>query len=161
MKDFKDKRGVSRTESLFHETIQPSIRKRYDPVYSLRDYDYKGYPSAYNIYMSAVDETDAALQLVGSMAHWRKLCALRWFMEGRPECQFEGIAQWRQDMKDRDASLARKVLLENTKEGNITAARAVLAESKGVVKKVYSKNNKISPDDSNVTNFLDNYKKGK
>ena len=131
MKSLKDKRGAHRTESLFVETIQPHVARKYEPIYSLRDYDHKGYPSAYNVYMNAVDERDAALQLVGSMAHWRKLCKLKWFVEGRLEYQFEGLNQWRLDMKDRDASDAKKIIMEQTKEGNVTAAKALLAEAKG------------------------------
>lgn len=151
--EFKDKRGAHKTESLFLETIQPHVAKNYKPLYSLRDYNNKGYPSAYNIYMDSVDERDAAIQLVGSMAHWRKLCTLRWFIEGRPECQFEGLLQWREDMKDRDASEARRVLIRQMKEDNVTAAKAVLAESKS--KRITSKKKvKTTESDSNVTNFL-------
>ena len=160
--DFKDKRGVSRTESLFHETIQPSIRKRYDPIYSLRDYDNKGYPSAYNIYMSSIDENDAALKLVGTLSHWRKLCTLAWFRDGRKEVQFEGLHQWRLDMAARDATEAHRVLQEQMKDNNVTAARAVLAETKKVKPMVSAKSKSSTSDtDSNITNFLDKFEKNK
>lgn len=153
--EFKDRRGVSKTESLFHETIQPSIRKNYTPIYSLRDYDNKGYPSAYNIYMESIDERDAALKLVGSMSHWRKLCSLNWFMEGRTEVQFEGLNQWRLDMAARDATEARRVLQEQMKDNNVTAARAVLAETKKVKHVVSAKSKSSTSDtDSNITDFL-------
>lgn len=155
MKTFKDKRGAHRTESLFVETIQPEIAKNYTPVYSLRDYDNKGYPSAYNIFMSAIDERDAALKLVGSMAHWRKLCSLKWFIEGRPICQFEGLKQWRQDMKDRDATEAKRVLQSQMLDNNVTAAKAVLAESKTTAKNSTKSIRKTKPlEDDNVTQFL-------
>ncbi len=159
--DLKDKRGVQRTESLFHETIQPPIRLKYEPVYSLRDYDHKGYPSAYVIYMDCVDEHEAALKLVGSLSHWRKLTSLKWFLEGRPECQFDGIIQWRADMKARDASEAKKVLQEQTKEKNVTAARALLAESKTKIVSATRAKSSAAPADSNVTDFLAKYKEKK
>ena len=157
--DLKDKRGVQRTESLFHETIQPPVRKKYDPIYSLRDYDHKGYPSAYQIYMDSVDEHEAALKLVGSLSHWRKLTGLKWFLEGRTECQFEGLIQWREDMKARDASEAKKVLQEQTKEKNVTAARALLAESKTKIVSATKAKSSDAPADSNITDFLAVYKK--
>jgi hypothetical protein len=159
--NLKDKRGVQRTESLFHETIQPPIRKKYDPVYSLRDYDHKGYPSAYQIYMNSIDEHEAALKLVGSLSHWRKLTSLKWFLEGRPECQFEGLIQWREDMKARDASSAKQVLQEQVKEKNITAARALLAESKTKTATAAKAKSSAAPADSNVADFLAKYKENK
>jgi len=157
--DLKDKRGVQRTESLFHETIQPPVRQKYDPVYSLRDYDHKGYPSAYQIYMSSIDEHEAALKLVGSLSHWRKLTVLKWFLEGRPECQFEGLLQWRVDMKARDASAAKQVLQEQVKEKNITAARALLAESKTKIALDTKAKSSVIAGDSNVTDFLKKWEK--
>ena len=160
--DFKDRRGVSKTESLFHETIQPNVRKNYTPIYSLRDYDNKGFPSAYNIYMTSIDERDAALKLVGSMSHWRKLCSLNWFMVGRTEVQFEGLIQWRLDMAARDATEARRVLQDQMKDNNVTAARAVLAETKKVKPSASAKSKSSTSDsDSNITNFLDKFDKNK
>ena len=152
--DFKDVRGAHKTESLFIETIQTKSKKRYTPLYSLRDYDHKGYTSAYLIYMASVDERDAAMQLVGSMSHWRKLCSLKWFMEGRPECQFEGLEQWRLDMAARDASTAKKVILDQCKEQNVTAARALDKLSKEVLPKAKKTKATKSPEESNITNFL-------
>jgi len=134
----KDGRGQQRTESLFHEVIQPSSRLKYEPLYSLRDYEHKGYPSAYLIYMNSIDERDAALKLVGSMSHWRKLCACEWFLEGRIEVQFEGLEQWREDMIARDATLAKEVLMKNTSQGNVTAAKALHQTSKDEANNVAS-----------------------
>lgn len=125
MSQFKDSRGAHRTESLFIEVISPESAKKYTPIYSLRDYDNKGYPSAYNIFMAATDEHEAAKKLVGSLAHWRKLCRLKWFMEGRELAQFEGLRVWREDMLARDASTAKAILIEETEEGNVTAAKAL------------------------------------
>ena len=159
--DFKDVRGAHKTESLFIETIQPQPAKSYDPLYSLRDYDHKGYVSAYLIYMSSVDERDAAMKLVGSMSHWRKLCTLKWFMNGRPECQFEGINQWREDMAARDASTAKKVILDQCKEQNVTAARALDKMSRDATPKAPKAKAVKSEADSNITNFLSRHEKSK
>ena len=77
-------------------------------------------------------------------------------MDGRPECQFEGLNQWREDMKERDATEARRVLQEQMKDNNVTAARAVLSETKTTNKKKVSAKPKLSTSDtdSNVTDFL-------
>lgn len=117
--------GVQITEALFEETIQGSSRQSFEPIYTLRDYEYKGKPSAYYIYINSIDEADAALKLVGSLAHWRKLCSLKWFIKGRKEVGFEGLSQWREDMKNRDRTFAKNVLLTEAKLGNVTAARAL------------------------------------
>lgn len=121
----KDVRGAHKTESLFIETISPASAESYTAIFSLRDYDNKGYPSAYNIYMECADEREAALRLVGSMIHWRKLCQLNWFMNGRDMTGFEGLHQWREDMSARDVSIAKVALLERCEDGEVSAARAL------------------------------------
>lgn len=143
MKEFKDKRGAHRTESLFVETIQHHVAKKYEPIYSLRDYDHKDYPSAYQIYMSSVDEYEAAMSLVGSMTHWRKLCALKWFMDGRPECQFDGLNSWRIDLEARDHSTAKRTLIDEAENGSVAAARALLDKRVKVSQSKKAKKEKI------------------
>jgi len=106
-----DARGHRRTGSLFLETTQDTNR---EPVLQLKDYDGK-YPSAYILYMESVDEYDAAMKLVGSMSHWRKLLSCSWFMNGDPKVNFPGLNTWREDMKARDANLAKRVLMDKVK----------------------------------------------
>lgn len=158
LSEMRSANGSHRTESLFNEVIQPPSRKSLEPLYSLRDYDYKGYPSAYQIYMNSIDEREAALKLVGSLSHWRKLCALKWFMNGRPECQFEGLAQWREDMAARDATEAKRVILAQCREDNVPAARALDKMSKEVPKTKKTVKSKKDTDDSNVEDFLKKFK---
>jgi hypothetical protein len=158
LSELRDSRGVQRTESLFVEVSQ--TKDKYEPLYSLKSWNSRGYPSAYLIYMGCVDETEAALKLVGSLSHWRKLCKLRWFLKGRPEHGFEGLESWRQDMADRDASEAKRVILQECRNGNVTAARALdkLAKdsSKSIPKPTTSK--KEEKEDSVITNLLDRHK---
>ncbi len=80
------------------------------PLYTLKDFEFKGYPSAYLVYMSSVDEYDAAMRLVGSMSHWRSLLKLDWFMRGIITQDFSGVTQWREDMKLRDLSEAKETM---------------------------------------------------
>lgn len=159
----RDGRSVQKTEILFVEFITPAARKSgYEPMYSLRDYENKGYPSVYQIYMNSIDERDAAMKIVGSMMHWRKLCSLQWFMNGRPNTGFEGIAQWRKDMEERDNTEAKRVLLEQCSENNVTAAKALNDISKQSKKKsvhVQSKTKESENTNDDFTSIVANFKK--
>ena len=116
---------------------------RVKPLYTLksRTFEKNGivYPSAYLIYMNSVDEYDAAMKLVGSLDHWRTLCACEWFMHGGlVGTSFDGLIRWREDMEARDRSEAKKALIMAQAEGNVAAAR-YLHEKSGVVKKAPAK----------------------
>lgn len=131
LQDFKDVRGAYKTEALFCETISAQSQKTYKPMYTLKDYPHRGLPSAFEIYSRSTDEYDAAMNILGSYSHWKKLCSLKWFMEGK-EGVFRGVKHWREEMKQRDISLAKKTLMEQVEEGSVSAASALLrlAESK-------------------------------
>lgn len=125
-----DGRGARKTETLFAESITNRAKEAgYEAIYSLRETEKDGKPSAYLIYMHSIDETDAALKLVGSLAHWRRLCGLKWFMEGSEVMGHEGLVQWREDMKLRDASMAKDKLVQAAKAGSVPAATTLLKES--------------------------------
>lgn len=123
--ELRDTRGVLKTQSLFLEFKYSSDSNKYPPFYTLREYEREGLPSAYIIYMTSIDEADAAMKLVGSMHHWRKLCTLKWFMEGVATRGFPGLESWRRDMKNRDDTQAKKILMEQAEEGSVSAARAL------------------------------------
>ena len=128
--DFKASNGVQLTQALFYE-----FNNRKAP-YTLKTQDYKQYKSVYQIYMNSVDEYDACMKIVGSLDHWRKLCALDWFMEGKVvgtgenTYRLSGLRQWREDMKQRDASLAKRQLLEQAENGSVPAQRLLFESSK-------------------------------
>lgn len=84
------------------------------------------YVSFSSVYLDSVDEYEAAMRLVGSWKHWNKLLQLKWFVEGLPQFNWEGIESLRATMNARDRSLARGKLLEATEQGNVTAAKALL-----------------------------------
>lgn len=98
--------GHPKMQKLFKEYTQHGEV----PLYTLKDYEYRGYPSAYMIYMASVDEYDAAMKLVGSMSHWRQLITLGWFQKGILSYGFSGLNQWREDMALRDMSSAKKII---------------------------------------------------
>jgi len=125
-----DNQHRMRTASLFPELAQHT--DKYPPIYTMKCTEYKGLPSAYLIYLSSIDEYDAATKLVGSMRHWRKLLACKWFMEGLKNKGFEGLTLWREDMAARDRSSAKKALILKTVDGDTSAARKILDMSKVV-----------------------------
>ena len=117
----RDEDGHVKTQKLFVEFTE----KGEVPLFTLRDSVYQGYPSAYQIYMNSIDEYDAAIKLVGSMAHWRKLCKLGWFLKKIHTKDTSGLIQWREDMALRDMSRAKEIIQESlfaqkcTKEGEL------------------------------------------
>lgn len=123
-----DSRGHRRTGSLFYEASQDKTK---GPVFTLKDYDFETpdgtiLPSAYSLYMESRDEYDAAMKLVGTMGHWRKLLTCDWFLNGDPDRGIMGLEQWRRDMQARDASEAMRVLRQHVREGDRQAAQYLL-----------------------------------
>jgi hypothetical protein len=132
--DFKklySSEGVFAFNKMFWEKHDlAATRKDLPPLFTLKLEPHKGLPSAYQIYMDSVDEYDAATKLAPNMKVWDTLVNCNWFREGDPRHAHDGLKVWREHMKARDASLAKKILQEQAKEGNITAAKTLLAESK-------------------------------
>lgn len=136
-----DTAGRLATNAIFWETNNAKTRDKYPPSYTLklRDYQPKGIdsvlPSAYNIYMDAIDEYDAAIKLVGNMANWETLCNLKWFMEGgvQPAVTHLGLKTWREHKAAKLKSEAMQVLKDKMydEKAATTAAKAILAELKG------------------------------
>lgn len=116
-------------KKMFFEMTTPDDRKRYKPIFTLKPYAYKGLPSAYEIYMSSVDEWDAAQKLAPTMRIWEQMLGSHWFMYGDPTTSHDGVAVWREHMKARDNSLAKQLLLGKVKEGDVTSAKAIIAEN--------------------------------
>lgn len=98
--------------------------------YTFKDFDVckneRVYVSFSSVYLDSTDEYEAAMRLVGSWKHWQKLCQLKWFVDGLPQFNWEGLDSLRATMNARDRSLARRKLLEAAEQGNVTAAKAVL-----------------------------------
>lgn len=121
-------KGLHRTTcALFFEWKEKSSCP-ITPPYTLKTQDHTlhgiTYKSMYLIYMSCVSEYEAAIKLLGHYPHWKKLADSNWFAPV--------LAVWREDMARRDAAEAKQILMSMAKDGNVTAAKAVLAESKGV-----------------------------
>jgi len=142
-------------KTMFYEMSTPKSRKKMEPMFTLKAHDHKGYPSAYLIYMGSVDEFDAAKKLAPSHRIWEMMTEAHWFMHGDPVRSHDGLASWRQHMKARDDSMAKALLLEKVKEGDVTSARALLAEGK---KKHTTKRKKIAKQDSPEVTMIKEFK---
>lgn len=149
--------GHFAVRKLFFENNVPEGRKKIPPMFTLKPHEHKGLPSAYEIYMNSADEYEAALQLVPNMAVWDELCNTKWFMDGLPNSAFHGLKEWRKHMKARDASTAKAVLLEKTRGGDTTAAKAILAETK--TKAPVGRKTKKTKAESATLTRIDNFRK--
>lgn len=138
IKDFPDvpMKGANHrylTEGLFVEYGNP------DAIFTLSTQDKikdgKKYLSMYLIFMACADEYEAAEKLVGSQQHWKRLTETKFFMDGVYNHNNNyGLKYWREDMRKRDESLAKRTLIAQAKAGNVNAAKALKADEKKVAK---------------------------
>lgn len=143
--------NTCQTQSLFYEYGNK------DAPYTLKVHDVhkngKTYISMYSVYMTCADEYEAADRLVGSQYHWRRLCSIDWFMNGVPQFSHEGLNTWREDMRARDESKAKAVLIAAAEEGNVNAAKHLYDKSKKPVTKPSEKKPKVKQDDALFKGF--------
>lgn len=85
------------------------------PVYNLGYTDHDGTLSMPQIYLQCVSEREAALVLLGSWAHWKRLMATDWFMKH--------LTKWREDKLEQDGELGIEVIREQASKGNVQAAK--------------------------------------
>ena len=123
MSELKGSNGVMFTQGLFYEYNNP------DAPYTLRTEDHtsrKGnvYKSFARVYRESVDEYDAAMTLLGSWAHWQKLCKEEWFSTGVINgSSFSGLNDWREEKEKANESAAKRVLLDAVADGDVQAAK--------------------------------------
>ena len=124
----KDSRGAYRT-NLFRE-FNTISHKDQPPMYTMHEEDRNGLPSAKRIYMEAESEYDAAMQLVGSWQHWKRLLRCKPFTKGLPNQQWEGLDFWREEKEIRDKAEAFKQLKKSAAKGNVPAQRTIYEGNK-------------------------------
>jgi len=140
---YLEENGQYRTDSLFVERIAKRHKNRgLKAVYCLNERQaVKGCEQLYKIFMESADEYDFAIKAFGSKGHLDRLKNVKWFTEGwQGSVTFRGYDAWLEDMKERDASIGKKVLLEKAQDGDVTAAKKLLdmhkqTSSKGRPKK--------------------------
>jgi len=145
------------TRALFVEFTSSSD---FEPIYTMKSHtvvkDGKEYPSAYQVYMNSVDEYDAAMKLVGSMAHWKTLTECEWFMRGGAPGIPLGLESWRDAMKQRDASAAKEALLAAQADGNVAASKYLHEQSTKIKSPVKKKKDSTPslPAESSVVQLM-------
>lgn len=121
---------VGTTQGLFYEHKFNTTCKTRAP-YCLKPYDwtFEGdtYLSMYLIYMNCDSEYEAAMTLLGSWPHWRKLARAKWFKIH--------LDAWNEELEIRENALAKSKLIQLTEAGNVTAARTLLTGKKSAVGK--------------------------
>ena len=120
----KDAMGRYRTNLFYEFNIQN--QEDYPPLYTMRENPWLGLPSAYQIYMYSDSEHEAAMKLVGSWAHWKRLLASPSFMKG-PDTGYQwiGLEGWRFEKRLREEALAYTQLKEAAENGNVQAQKLI------------------------------------
>jgi len=113
-----------RTKALFWEW--KFINEEIKPVYNLSRRDHNDTISMYNLYMAHDTEYEAGIHILGNWDHWKALCGCKVFMPY--------LAKWREEVKAREEAMAHRILLEAAEQGNVTAAKTLLLDSKKVEK---------------------------
>jgi len=126
----KDNIGRYRT-NIFYE-FNKTRHEDYPPLYTMREDEWKGLPSAYRIYMESDSEYEAAMKLVGSWAHWQRLLKCKPFINGGEELGiWMGLDQWREEKAIQDKAFALNQLKISAAGGNVQAQKIILEGDKG------------------------------
>lgn len=121
-------------KGMFHKSLIHEIRilmghyERYrgKPIFfTMRDYEYKGFVSLKQIYMNSVDEYDCAMKAFNSWDNWVYLLKDQYFMNGpgKTKNNWAGIAQWREEKRLSDQSMAKRTVIDLAARGNFAAAK--------------------------------------
>jgi hypothetical protein len=127
MPRYKAENGIQLTQGLFYEFNKP------DAPYTLRSEDYvskKGieYKSVSALYRDCNSEYEAAILIVESWEHWKKLCSLDWFVKGHETTaglRYQGLDAWKEEQELRKKSVSEKILMAEVVKGNVTAAKFI------------------------------------
>lgn len=118
---FKNNSGTYLLKGLFIETNTTDMDQA---IYTLKNYDHKGYPSLYLRYMELEDPTEYefATTYLDGWAHWEKLCQCNWFIPH--------IARWRLELDLKMKSQAIKKIKEvaKTNSPNMFQANKIIIE---------------------------------
>jgi len=126
MSVYKSSTGQALTQGLFYEWNNP------DSLFTMRDTGLepqytarsgKTYTSLPYLYRNSNSEYDCAIETLGSWEHWKKLCALDWFLTGEiSNAQFSGLNDWRIEKELAEESRAKQVLMKAIEDGDVNAA---------------------------------------
>ena len=160
MSKYKASNGGYLTQGLFYE-----FNNR-EAEYTLRDTDqeeyyvsnsgnkYRSFPYLYRQFDS---EYEFAITVLGSYAHWKRLCDCEWFKTGVASgTSYSGLNDWREERKERENAKAHALVMKQIQEGNLQAAKVVLDNNKKTASKGRPEKKIPTPKASNVSSI---YKK--
>lgn len=113
---YKDVMGRYLTQALFLECYTGN--DRYEPVFTLKEHDYKGLPSIRRLFLECDDPTgyEFAIKYLGSYAHWKELCDCKWFLVE--------LEKWKEEMEIRSRSRAIRKIKEISETDTSAAYQA-------------------------------------
>jgi hypothetical protein len=101
-------------------------------LYTMKEEPTHGLPSAYLIYMTSASEHEAAMKLVGSWSHWKRLITSpRFLTEPRACSTWTGLETWREEKEIKDVAKAYQLLKESAELGNVQAQKEIWKGSPG------------------------------
>lgn len=125
-----------KTKALFWETS--TNREKDQPKFTLKreDHEVNGvvYRSAYQVFMDATTEYEAATEIAGSWYAWEHLSEIEWFKTGKKGNSAMnahiGLVEWRRhkSLKELDEQISN--LKKKAKSGDVSASKAVIAHLK-------------------------------
>lgn len=125
----KDVMGRYRT-NVFYE-FNKSRHDDYPPLYTMREDEWLGLPSAYKIFMLSESEYEAAIKLVGSWNHWQRLLKCKPFTDGVDDGgQWVGLNAWREEKKIREKAWALNQLKISAQGGSVSAQKILFEADK-------------------------------
>lgn len=115
------------TKGMFYEYRHQST-SQLQPPFTLKPYDFTDihgveYESMYLLYMECDSEYEAAIKILGSYNHWKKLANTNWFSKH--------LEEWEMERNIRDEAIARSTLIAAAEAGNVPAANSIYKNSKG------------------------------
>lgn len=155
----------TKTRTIFFETSNPDLRDKYPPRFTLKleahkpDDWHEELPSAYQVYMNANSEYEAAIQICGNFKDWEILCRTKWFMKGRlaPAVTHYGLEMWREHKRLKDIDEQIRNLKTKAENGDTAAAKAViqlLKEAEKTTKAGRPQKDKEDPVSAQIKNFM-------
>lgn len=153
---FKSPVGQFYTRQLFYET---TLADKANVLYTLKDYEHKGFPSLYKFYMDTNDPTEwvFATTYLDNWTHWETLCACDWF---KPY-----VNRWRRELElrlrsehlariikaassseNRDATAASKYIVERGWDPHHTKGRPTKAQIRENAHEILSNQNQLNAD---------------
>lgn len=105
---------VGTTQALFYE-FRHQTTSTVKPPYTLKEHDWEGSVSMYQLYMQYDTEYEAAIAILGSWSHWNKLCERSWFTKHKDK--------WDAEKQVKIKAMAEQQLIRAAEEGNVPAAR--------------------------------------